>query len=151
GKALLFPSVINSLGDRGDGLSSEVWWSPNHPFSSSLTGASAKELADGYTAETGKQWTQPIGFRHALFEVVADVVSRAADLESPEAVTEAIAATKMDTMVGPVDWSSGPVKNVSKTPLVSGQWQKEGDAFDLKIVANSAAPNIPLTGDLKLL
>ena len=151
GKALLFPSVINSLGDRGDGLSSEVWWSPNHPFTSSLTGASAKALADGYTAETGKQWTQPIGFRHALFEVVADVVSRAADLESPEAVTEAIAATKLDTMVGPVDWSNGPVKNVSKTPLVSGQWQKEGDKFDLKIVANSAAPNIPLTGDLKLL
>lgn len=151
GKALLFPSVINSLGDRGNGLSSEVWWSPSHPFTSSLTGASAKALADGYTAETGKQWTQPIGFRHALFEVVADVVGRAADMESPEAVTEAIAATKMNTMVGPVDWSSGPVKNVSKTPLVSGQWQKEGDAFDLKIVANSAHPNIPLTGDLKLL
>ena len=56
-----------------------------------------------------------------------------------------------NTMVGPVDWSNGPVKNVSKTPLVSGQWQKEGDKFDLKIVANSAAPNIPLTGDLKLL
>ena len=42
GKALLFPSVINSLGDRAEGLSSEIWWSPNHPFSSSLTGASAK-------------------------------------------------------------------------------------------------------------
>ncbi|NRB31283.1 MAG: ABC transporter substrate-binding protein [Rhizobiaceae bacterium] len=151
GKALLFPSVINSLGDRGNGLSSEVWWSPSHPFTSSLTGTSAKALADGYTAETGKQWTQPIGFRHALFEVVADVVSRAGDLESPEAVTEAIAGTKLDTMVGAVDWSNGPVKNVSKTPLVSGQWQKEGDQFDLKIVANSAHPNIPLTGDLKLL
>ena len=112
---------------------------------------SAKALADGYTAETGKQWTQPIGFRHALFEVVADVVSRAEDLESPEAVTAAIAATKLDTMVGPVDWSNGPVKNVSKTPLVSGQWQKEGDQYDLKIVANSAAPNIPTTGELKLL
>ncbi|MGI9354056.1 MAG: ABC transporter substrate-binding protein, partial [Rhizobiaceae bacterium] len=128
-----------------------VWWSPNHPFKSSLTGAGAKELADGYTAVTGKQWTQPIGFRHALFEVVADVVGRAEDLESPEAITAAVAATKLDTMVGPVDWSSGPVKNVSKTPLVSGQWQKEGDKFDLKIVANSAAPNIPTTGELKLL
>ncbi|NKB52835.1 MAG: ABC transporter substrate-binding protein [Rhizobiaceae bacterium] len=151
GKALLFPSVIDSLGDRGNGLSSEVWWSPNHPFSSSLTGVSARDLADGYTKATGKQWTQPIGFRHALFEVVADVVSRAEDLESPEAVTAAIAATKLNTMVGPVDWSNGPVKNVSKTPLVSGQWQKEGDKYDLKIVANAAAPNIPTTGELKLL
>ena len=151
GKALLFPSVIESLGERGDGLSSEVWWSPNHPFASSLTGASAKALAEGYTAASGRPWTQPIGFKHALFEVVADVVKRAEDLEDYEAIAAAVAGTKLDTIVGPVDWSNGPINNVTKTPLVSGQWQKEGDAFDLKIVANSAAPNIPLTGELKLL
>ena len=83
--------------------------------------------------------------------MVADVVSRTDDLDSPESVVAAIAATKLDTMVGPVDWSSGPVKNVSKTPLVSGQWQAENGKYDLKIVANSAAPQIPLTGDLKML
>ena len=26
GKALLFPSFVNSLGDRGNGLTSEIWW-----------------------------------------------------------------------------------------------------------------------------
>ena len=31
GKALLFPSVIDSLGARGNGLTSEIWWTPNHP------------------------------------------------------------------------------------------------------------------------
>ncbi len=151
GKALLFPSVIESLGERGDGLSSEVWWSPNHPFSSSLTGASAKELAEGYSAASGRPWTQPIGFKHALFEVVADVIKRAEDLEDPEAIVSAIAGTNIDTIVGPVNWANGPINNVTKTPLVAGQWQKDGDAMDLKIVANSDAPNIPLTGDLKLL
>jgi branched-chain amino acid transport system substrate-binding protein len=151
GKALLFPSVIESYGDRADGLTSEVWWSPNHPFNSSLTGASAKDLADGYTAATDRPWTQPIGFKHALFEVAADVIKRAEDLDDYEAITAAIAATNMDTIVGKVDWSSGPVKNVSKTPLVGGQWQKEGDTFDLKIVSNSAHPDIPLTGDLNLI
>lgn len=151
GKALLFPSVIESLGDRGNGLSSEVWWSPNHPFKSSLTGASAKELADGYVAASGRPWTQPIGFKHALFEVVADVVKRTSDLEDPTAIVSAIAATNLDTIVGPVNWANGPINNVTKTPLVGGQWQQEGDGFDLKIVANSAATNIPLTGDLKLL
>ena len=151
GKALLFPTVIDSYGDRADGLTSEVWWSPHHPFKSSLTGASAKELADGYTAATGRPWTQPIGFKHALFEVAADVIKRAEDLDDYQAITAAIAATKLDTIVGSVDWSSGPVKNVSKTPLVGGQWQKEGDTFDLKIVANSANTDIPLTGDLKLI
>ncbi|MBU2865799.1 ABC transporter substrate-binding protein [Pacificibacter marinus] len=151
GKALLFPSVIESLGDRGDGLSSEVWWSPNHPFNSSLTGASSKELADGFTAATGRPWTQPIGFKHALFEVVADVVKRAEDLEDPAAIVSAIASTNLNTIVGNVDWSTGPINNVTKTPLVAGQWQRDGDGMDLKIVANSAHPDIPLTGELKLL
>ena len=40
GKALLFPSVIDSLGERGNGLTSEIWWTPHHPFKSSLTGQS---------------------------------------------------------------------------------------------------------------
>jgi len=151
GKAILFPSVVESLGVRGDGLTSEVWWSPNHPFNSSLTGVSAKELADGYTASTGRPWTQPIGFKHALFEVVADVVKRAEDLDDPEAITVAIAATQLETIVGRVDWSNGPVKNVSKTPLVGGQWQLDGGVLDLKIVANSQQPNIPITGELKTL
>lgn len=151
GKALLFPSVIESLGDRGDGLSSEVWWSPNHPFASSLTGDSAKTLAEGYSAASGRPWTQPIGFKHALFEVVADVIKRAEDLEDPASITSAISSTSLDTIVGNVDWSNGPINNVTKTPLVAGQWQKEGDAFDLKIVANSAHPDIPKTGEFKLL
>src|SRR5437764_15279600 len=37
GKALLFPSVINSLGARGNGLTSEVWWTTHHPFKSGIT------------------------------------------------------------------------------------------------------------------
>lgn len=151
GKALLFPSVIESLGARGNGLSSEVWWSPNHPFSSSLTGASARELAEGFSAATGRPWTQPIGFKHALFEVVADVIKRAEDLEDPSAITAAIAGTNLDTITGNVNWANGPINNVTKTPLVAGQWQMDGGAMDLKVVANSNAPDIPLTGELQLL
>lgn len=151
GKALLFPSVIESLGDRGDGLTSEIWWSPNHPFTSSLTNESAKALADGFTAETGRPWTQPIGFKHALFEVIRDVVSRAEDLEDPSAIVSAIAGTSMSTIVGKVDWSNGPVKNVTKTPLVAGQWQKQDDKMELVITTNGQAPEIPVGGELKLL
>ena len=151
GKALLFPSAIEGLGARGIGLSSEVWWSPSHPFSSSLTGVSSADLAAGYTEATGRPWTQPIGFKHALFEVVADVVARAEDLEDPGAILAAIAATDMGTIVGPVNWATGPVKNVTKTPLVAGQWQQEGEGIDLKIVENATAPEIPVTGDLQLL
>lgn len=151
GKALLFPSVIESLGDRGDGLTSEIWWTPGHPFSSSLTKASARQLADGYTAATGRPWTQPIGFQHALFEVTADVIRRAGDLGDKAAILEAIRTTDLATIVGPVNWAKGPVKNVTKTPLVAGQWQKGEKGFELVVTANAHAPEIPKTGELKLL
>lgn len=151
GKALLFPSVINSLGDRGDGLTSEIWWTPSHPFSSSLTGQSSKELAEGYMSATDRPWTQPIGFKHALFEVVADVVKRTEDLDDSAAILSAITKTDINTIVGPVNWSGKPVRNVTKTPLVAGQWQKSDNGFDLVVTTNSMAPEIPIGGDLKLL
>ena len=151
GKALLFPSVIESLGDRGDGLTSEIWWTPSHPFNSSLTGESANALASGYSDATARPWTQPIGFKHALFEVVRDVVSRAADLDDPASIVDAIKTTSLSTIVGDVNWANGPVPNVTKTPLVAGQWQKQDGAMELVVTNNKQAPQIPLGGELKLL
>ena len=151
-KALLFPSVVNSLGARGNGLTTEVWWSPNHPFKSGLTGDSAKTLCDSYTKATSRPWTQPIGFKHALFEVAIDVLKRAKTLEA-KPILEAITQTNYQSIVGPVAWGKGPVKNVTKTPLVAGQWKAGagGGAPELVITTNSTAPNIPAAGKLELL
>jgi len=145
GKAALFPSVIESIGDNlGDGVTSEIWWSPHHPFISSLTQATPQELAAAF-ADTGKQWTQPLGFAHALFEVAADVLKRTTDLEDKNAIVTAIKATNLNTIVGPVSWSGGPFPNVAKTPLVGGQWRPGRDyPFDLVITVNGTAPNIPV-------
>ena len=151
GKALLFPAAVEAIGDTADGLSTEVWWSPSHPFKSSLSGASAKQLAESFEKATGKQWTQPIGFAHALFEVAADVLKRSKNIDDKATIRDAIAATNLNTVVGPVAWGKGPVKNVAKTPLVGGQWVKgKGKSkFDLVIVDNKTAPNIPTGGKLK--
>jgi branched-chain amino acid transport system substrate-binding protein len=148
GKAALFPSVVESISNNlGEGLTTEIWWTPNHPFKSSLTGVSAKELADAYTAETQKEWTQPIGFGHALFEVAANVLGRTTNLDDKATIVEAIKATKMDTIVGPISWAGGPTPNVAKTPLVGGQWVKGTNfPFDLVITTNQTAPNIPAAG-----
>lgn len=149
-KAILFPSAIEALGSIGEGLSSEVWWSPNHPFSSSLTHQTSRQLADAYTASTKKQWTQPIGYAHALFELTKDVFARADDPKDKKAVAAAIKATDLRTVVGPVSWKDGPVPNVAKTPLVGGQWVKGTDyPFDLVIVSNSLATDIPKAARLK--
>jgi branched-chain amino acid transport system substrate-binding protein len=150
GKALLFPSAIEALGDKGQNLSSEVWWSPSHPFKSSLTGQSTKQLADAYTAATKKQWTQPIGFAHALFEVAADVMKRSHGPGEHAATLDSLTKTNLETIVGPLAWGKGPVKNVAKTPLVGGQWRRGGAfKYDLVITSNETAPNIPAGGKME--
>lgn len=150
GKALLFPASVEALGELGDGMSTEVWWSPTHPFTSSLTGQSAGDLAAAYTAATQRQWTQPIGFAHALFEVGADALSRSADVDDKAAIAAAIAATSLDTVVGNITWEGGPVPNVAKTKLVGGQWSPGTDfPYDLVIVENAALPDVPTGGTLR--
>lgn len=155
GKAILFPQAVEALGDQGHNLSSEIWWSPTHPFASSLTGQSAGDLAAGYTAATGKQWTQPIGFAHALFEMAADVMGRVEDSRDPDEVTSAIAATQLSSMVGRIAFDGAGLPpfaaaNVAKTPLVGGQWRlKDGGGYDLVIVENSDHPDIPTAGTME--
>jgi branched-chain amino acid transport system substrate-binding protein len=151
GKALLFPASIAALGSRADGLSCEIWWSPSHPFKSGLTGQSAKELCDAYEHSTGRPWTQPLGFQHALFEVAIDVLKRAKNLGEPASILEAIVATDYPSIVGPIKWSGKPVKNVSKTPMVAGQWRKRDTGFELVICEDTTAPNIKAQDKLRLL
>ena len=109
----------------------------------------AKDLCEAYTAATKKPWTQPIGFAHGLYEVALDVLKRAKNPKDAKSVLEAIVATNLNTIVGPVGWGKGPVKNVAKTPLVSGQWIKKVAGYDLVITNNAMAPNIPTGGAIK--
>jgi len=152
GKALLFPASVEALGDLGDGMTTEVWWTPTVPYKSSLTGQSAKQLADAYEAETKKQWTQPIGFVHALFEVAIDTFKRTKDLGNKASIRDAMVATNLNTIVGNVSWGKGPVKNVTKTPLAGGQWVPgKKYKYELVVVDNQTAPNVPVAGKLKLI
>ncbi|MCY4099836.1 MAG: ABC transporter substrate-binding protein [Rhodobacteraceae bacterium] len=155
GKAILFPVSVEALGDAGHNLSSEVWWSPSHPFSSTLTGQTSSELADEYTASTGRQWTQPIGFIHALFELAQDVAGRVSEVDDGDAVAEAIAATDLSTIVGPIAWNGNGLppfaaQNIAKTPLVGGQWRlADGGGYDLVVVDNQTAPMIATGGSME--
>lgn len=121
-KAILFPTAVEALGERGADLSTEIWWSPSFPFSSGLTGQNAAELCAEYEDQTKKQWTQPLGFHHALFEVALDALKRTKDIDSPSSVRDAIRSTKYDSIVGHISWDGKPVPNVTKTTLVGGQW-----------------------------
>ena len=141
GKALLFPSAVEALGNNGTGMSTEVWWSPYHAWRSSLTKQSAAALAGAYEKGTKKQWTQPIGFAHALFEVAANALSRTKDIDSADAITAAIKTTNLETIVGHINFRTGPVPNVAKTKLAGGQWRKgKKHKYELLVVENKGVP-----------
>ena len=149
GKVLLFPSSGDALGDRADGLTTKVWWTPDYPYASSLTGISAKDLGATHVSETGKPWVSTLGFSHAIFEVELDAVKRATDLTDSASIMRAIIATDLQTIVGPVNWKNGRVKNVTKTPFAGGQWQRVDGRLELKIVNNNQNPQLPVTGEMK--
>lgn len=150
GAAFLFASGVEALGDSADGLATEVWWTPSFPFKSSLTGQSAAELAAQWEAETSKQWTQPLGYGHALWEVGLGAIAQAEDPLDPDSLRAAIAGLKLDTVVGPVNFAESPVKSVAMTGLVGGQWRKLGGKYpyELKIVSNTTMPSIPVDMDI---
>ncbi|MFC4122570.1 ABC transporter substrate-binding protein [Nonomuraea zeae] len=151
-KAMLFSSVADGLGDLARNLVAGVWWAPGFPYRSSLDGTTAKAFADGYRAGTGRQWTPPMGFNHALFEIAVAALKSAADPKDRAAVRAALAALKGEAISGRYDFTKGPSKNVSLAPDLAGQWRKGADGkFDLTIVDNSLDPAIPLQGDLELL
>jgi len=136
--ALLFPSAVEAMGDLGNGMSSEVWWTPAFPFKSSLTGQVSRDIADEWEAETNRQWTQPLGYSHAIWEVAIDALKRSGNPLDKTAVRDAIKATNLNTLIGPVNFSTGPHPNVSTTPIFGGQWVPgEKWMYDLKIVDNT--------------
>jgi branched-chain amino acid transport system substrate-binding protein len=61
----------------------------------------------------------------------------------------------VDTVVGTVQWNGKGVppfaaKNVTKTPLVGGQWRlKDGTKYDIVITDNRTAPEIPVGGKME--
>ena len=84
-------------------------------------------------------------FKHALFEVAIDVLKRTKNIGDPKVDPGGDHRNQLTIRSSArcASWGGQPVKNVSKTPLVAGQWQRKGDAFDLVITENETAPNIP--------
>ena len=151
-KALLFPGGVAALGSRAEGMSTEIWWVPSYPFKSSLTGQTAAELASSYEAATKRDWTQPLGVVHALFETGVAALKASPDPKSPEKTADAIRALKTDTVIGRLDFAGSGVKNVSKMRVVGGQWHVGPNGKpELFITNNKVAPEVPVQRKFDLL
>ncbi len=120
-----------------------VWWSPWHPYQSSLDQMTCKELTDLWSKENNRTWTPPLGFKYASMEIAADVLVRAQSLDK-EAIRQAIEATDLETIVGHIRFNE---QNYCVTAVVGGQWVKTGDkSIAMQIIENSRHPEIPVTG-----
>ena len=151
-KTGLFPSDIEAVGDLGDKLATAAYWHPTFPYKSSLTGVSGQELADGYTAATGKQWQQQLGASLSLLDGGFAALAASGTPNDKAALAKALSTLKTVTSVGKVDFTSGPVANVSETPIIGAQWVKSKAGskfpFDLVIVDNSPDPSVPIAAKL---
>jgi branched-chain amino acid transport system substrate-binding protein len=148
-KAILFESAVAALPNGiGDGLSIASFWVPQYPFKSSLTGQTATQLAEAYEKSPqakGQTWNQGLGPNYALFEI-ANAVLTAVDPKDREAVAKQIGRTKVDTVLGTIDWTgaTSPVPNVATIPMVGTQWVQEGGSYALKVVENGEVPSVPI-------
>jgi branched-chain amino acid transport system substrate-binding protein len=114
-----------------------------------LTGQTAAELGDAYTEQTGRPWTQPIGLVHALFEVAAAALAQADSPDDRDGIVDALSTLRLDTVCGTLDWNAGPVPNVSKIPLVGGQWRLGDSGPELVVVSNAQALAIPRASEVQ--
>jgi branched-chain amino acid transport system substrate-binding protein len=148
-KVMLFPGEAEALGDLANNIATDIWWSPQHPYKSSLTGQTAQQLADAFTAETGKQWTQALGSIYSLFEIAKNALVAAGDPHDRKAVAQALRAMKYEGMSGQLDFTAGPQPGIAMQKIVGAQWRK-GKKFpwDVFIVHNGDFKDVPLSGDL---
>jgi branched-chain amino acid transport system substrate-binding protein len=152
-KTGLFPSTVDALGSLGNKMGSACYWHKDFPYKSSLTGLGGHELADGYERESGKQWTQQLGASLSLLDAGVAALKSSGNPKSKAAVQKALAGLKTVTIVGKVDFTSGPFPNVSPTSIIGTQWikSKPGSKFEYDYVITEHAndPKVPVTAKLQ--
>ncbi len=119
-----------AMGDAAFGIIQIFTWHADWPYVDSITGFNCRELADRYEADQEKPWDQFItGYMRSAWAV--DILQRTKDLDDKESVLEAIKTTKLDTILGPVDFTGTPdpagqlvTPTVFKTAVALGQHRK---------------------------
>jgi len=151
-KTGLFPADIEAVGDLGDKLATAAYWHWTFPYKSSLTGIDGMGLAQGYEDTAGKQRQQQLGASMALLDAGFAALAASGNPRDKATVAKALSTLNTTTMVGKVDFTSGPVPNVSVAPIIGAQWVKSASGskypFDLVIVDNAPDPNVPVAAKL---
>ncbi len=148
-KVLLFPADTVALGDLVINIATDCWWSPYHPYTSTLNGQTAKQLADGFEAATGQQWLSSLGSVHSLFEIAHKAITGVNDPHSKKDVAAQLKTLNYTGISGPLDWTKGPMPGVAIQQPVGVQWKKGTKyPYEMVVVDNSLNKDVPINGDL---
>jgi branched-chain amino acid transport system substrate-binding protein len=148
-KVLLFPADVTALDTLVNNIATDCWWSPYHPYKSSLTGQSAKDLADGFEKASGQQWLQSLGSIHSLFEIAHEALTGVSDPHEKKAVAAKLKTLKYTGISGNLDWTAGPVPGVAIQQPVGVQWKKGTKwPWSMYVVDNTLNKDVPLNGTL---
>jgi branched-chain amino acid transport system substrate-binding protein len=151
---LAYPSTVHPRDtapapEAAADIATLVYWTPRHPYPSSLDGTTPRALADDYQHQTGQAWLQPLGLAHALLEVAAHALATCGDPTDRTAVAHALAGTRLDTIAGRLDWTAGPAAGIAGVHLVGGQWQDRTGSRRLAIITNTGLPHLVVDGQLR--
>ena len=149
-KVLLFPADTVALGALVNNVATDSWWGPYMPNTSSLTGESAKTLADGYQASTGNQWVQSIGSTYSLFEVAKEAFTQVSDPHDAAEVASTLHQVSYNGMSGALNFATGPAPGVAIINPVGVQWKKSTGKypFEMKVVDNHLNPAVQVQAPL---
>jgi branched-chain amino acid transport system substrate-binding protein len=150
-KVLLFPTDVEALGDLVINVATDAWWTPNMPWTSSLTGETCADMASQFQTATGGQWVQSLS-NYSLFEVAYAALTAVNNPHDKAEVAAALFNVNISGLAGQLNWTSSknPAPGVVDTPCVGVQWKKGTTyPYEMYVVDNTLMPNVPLTGTLE--
>lgn len=148
-KATLFAADVDAVGANGvgDGVVSEVWWTPKHPYVSSISGQTSQQIGEVWKELTGDGYAPATaGYDYANIEILYDVLSRA-ESTAAEDIVDAAKDTEFESVIGHIEFED----HVSVQPLITGQWIYDNGTWTQQIIANTQVPDAPVTAEIKLL
>jgi len=143
-----YPEPMAALGKVGYDILSVNFWSPAFPGSSKYGGHDGYALVKAFEAGSGRKYLPPLGYDDASYDVLFDAIERAGSTETG-AVISALQETKLDTVVGTVNFNDD---HVSVQPLGGAQWRYDEALGDIvkESVFNEVYPSVEKTTEMRL-
>ena len=89
----------------------------------------------------------------ALLDAGFEALKNSSDPKNKVTVAKAMSTLQVTTMIGKVDFTKGPVPNVSNTSIIGTQWIKAAAGskhkYDYVITENATDTNVPVGAKLR--